>query len=44
MYRFECYALAFKTGRDPDTIMDLPIDKVAEQLGALKMLRNQGII
>lgn len=44
MYRLECYALAFKTGRDPEDILDLPVDEVARQLAALKILRKQGIL
>ena len=44
MVRFECDVLAFKTGRDPDTVFDLPIDEVARQLATLKMAMNKGLI
>ncbi len=44
MVRFECDVLAFKTGRDPDVVFDLPIDSIARQLASLKIARNKGIL
>lgn len=44
MYRLECYALAFMTGRDPEQILDLAVDEVARQLAALRILRKQGVL